>query len=249
MIEKKLTHDKLMDVFTNVINSSQSAGKLLSLANVLIPEYWLPAKIQGKDCLPMAERVLIWFRQNGFSGNRTKKNLYGYPGLFRDLFFHPNWVDMYPESYEDHRPFYLQSEEYGYGLLDTYRDYLEETLGEIVLKKEGKENAEELKHMLIKSSLMDLRKKIDLVSILGSERIESLYWATFEINPIDVVVDDFEAKAGAPDLFLWHPDPNRKLWFFAEVKGPADSLRHTQHEWFRENWETIQGHILIMIVT
>ena len=176
-------------------------------------------------------------------------NLDGYPGLFRDLFSSPVWVNEYPECYEDHRQFCLQSEEYGYGLLDTYKDSREKMLDETVLEKVAKDNAEELKYMLIESGVSALREKIDLVSILGSERIESLYWAIFEIDPDGEEVYDYTAKHGTPDLFLWHPNPQHELWFFAEVKGPGDSLRHTQHEWLRENWEKTQGHTVIITIT
>ena len=62
MIEDTVSHDSLVNLFSNAVNSSQSAGKLLSFANILIPETWLPVKTQGKKPLPIAERVLIWFR-------------------------------------------------------------------------------------------------------------------------------------------------------------------------------------------
>ncbi|MCZ7681156.1 MAG: VRR-NUC domain-containing protein [Sandaracinaceae bacterium] len=60
--------------------------------------------------------------------------------------------------------------------------------------------------------------------------------AVFETLPIDdegesgEVVFDFDAPDGAPDLFVWHPEPARDMWFFAEVKGPRDALRDSQFE-------------------
>ena len=80
------------------------------------------------------------------------------------------------------------------------------------------------------------------------DAIEHLYDAVFDVDPDDGFVYDEEVKPGAPDLFIWHPDPSLRLWFFAEVKGPTDHLRRTQFHWLHRHWDDIQGRAMLLIV-
>ena len=60
--------------------------------------------------------------------------------------------------------------------------------------------------------------------------------------------DEFFLEPGAPDLLLWHPDGTSGAWFFAEVKGPGDSLRSTQKAWLISNRECLRGHYLLVVL-
>ncbi|GAC1310395.1 MAG: hypothetical protein NVSMB27_47340 [Ktedonobacteraceae bacterium] len=95
------------------------------------------------------------------------------------------------------------------------------------------------------NELDDLRSKMKLACLLGSETIESLHEA---ILRFENDFDEYSVVEGAPDLFLWHPNPAYNLWFFAEVKGPGDHLRESQSGWIRGYWEHIRGRVMILHV-
>ena len=97
-------------------------------------------------------------------------------------------------------------------------------------------------------NLLDLYRKINLVQILGVNTIENLYDAIFYVDPIDGSIYDYGAKPGAPDLFIWHPDPAYMCWFFAEVKGPRDHLRESQYQWIQKHWDCVQGRVILLTV-
>lgn len=43
---------------------------------------------------------MAWFSLKGFGCERTRKNLYGYPGLFRELLGGPPWAEIEQEDCE-----------------------------------------------------------------------------------------------------------------------------------------------------
>jgi hypothetical protein len=97
--------------------------------------------------------------------------------------------------------------------------------------------------------LDELKRKIKLARLLGSEAIECLREAILpDFGTAFDDLDEDRVAPGAPDLFLWHPNPAYNLWFFAEVKGPGDSLRKNQSGWIRGHWEHIRGHVMIVHV-
>jgi hypothetical protein len=71
------------------------------------------------------------------------------------------------------------------------------------------------------------------------ERFEALCECVYEYEV-------YVRATGAPDLFLWHPNPDHGLWLFAEVKGPKDHLRESQCDWFRSHWEQIEGRAVML---
>ena len=58
--------------------------------------------------------------------------------------------------------------------------------------------------------------------------------------------DDSFTAVGAPDLLVWSKQYN--FWFFAEVKGPGDSLRPSQVAWINANWNSIAGRFVLVVL-
>lgn len=174
------------------------------------------------------------------------------------------------EGEREFRPLYTYCLELGEKMLETYKEYLvrrrerspflsrrfeRERLGLKGLnEREDLDESERLdlqglldasdKGLLVadKAALDDLERKIKLACLLGSEAIESLYEA------ITSYYDEYRVVGGAPDLFLWHPNPAYNLWFFAEVKGPRDHLRESQLGWMRGFCEHFLGRVMILHV-
>jgi hypothetical protein len=99
-----LTHEDLLEV--------------VSVPTLLVPWTWIEAYTQDKPPLtqavqdkppltqavqdepPLAQAVLDWLLDKGLLGDRTRKNLHGYPELFRDLLNPPPWVEVQLEDCE-----------------------------------------------------------------------------------------------------------------------------------------------------
>jgi len=182
-------------------------------------------------------------------------NLYGYPGLFRQLLFEPPpWIEVEFEDCEveideeralELRPLYLQC----VGNTELMRQQFEEHLHSPELQRvHFLDMAPSEQSEAILALMTELFcEKIDLANLIGIEGLEALPDAVFD----DIPGSGYwtcAAKPGAPDLFLWHPDKDRNLWFFAEVKGPGDRLRTTQTEWLREHWNDIDGRFVLIII-
>ena len=88
------------------------------------------------------------------------------------------------------------------------------------------------------------REKLELARCLGIEQFEAIFHSVFE--SFDEPFDEFMVMPGVPDLFVW--SESDQLWFFAEVKGPRDSLRGSQDAWIRANWETIRGRFALVLL-
>lgn len=226
------------------------------MPTVMVPDSWLRTEKDVKKKLPIAERALRAFAAEGLLGDRTRKvNLYGgYPCMFRELFEPPPWTCVEPEDVDgslseerksELRPLYLHCLERGTSLLEEYEPHLlaEGMAARYVIPESVV--SEDLLERLQTSDLLDLAMKINLASLLGRENLENIHDALFES---DVMLDDFEVISGAPDLFLWHPDPQRALWLFVEVKGPRDHLRPSQTKWIRRNWERVKGRVVLLTI-
>src|SRR5208282_5343292 len=50
---------------------------------------------------PLAQSLLKWLLAKGLHAERTRMNMYGYPGIFRELFSPPPWVQVEPEDCND----------------------------------------------------------------------------------------------------------------------------------------------------
>lgn len=177
------------------------------------------------------EKVLLWFCHQGFEGERDRKSnitglfpTSGYADLFASLVEMPDL--SYYESLDQAR-----KQEWSSSLATP--DDVALPLGQ---KRED----------LIRSLDSFRWKNQTLRSLsqaVGSDEvIESLYTSIIQK---DGYLGGTIAN-GTPDLFIWHPDSTLHLWFFAEVKGPRDSLRESQSIWIKQNWERIQGRVILV---
>jgi len=198
----------------------------------------------------MADLAIRYFLRLGLRCDRTRQDLYGYPGLLRDLTAPPPWVEVTPEDTEglvsveraaELQPLYIQANETDPQLLvEEYRKYLE--YQHTILEKVGL-------GLLTSLAMPDLsvklfREKLELARCLGVEQFEAIFHSVFE--SFDEPFDEFMVMSGVPDLFVW--SESDQLWFFAEVKGPRDSLRGSQDAWIRAHWETIRGRFALVLL-
>jgi len=194
----------------------------------------------------MADLAIRYFLRLGLNGDRTRQDLYGYPGLLRDLTAPPPWVEVTYEDIDglesvDHtaalQPLYIQANETDPQLLiEEYRKHLENqhtrlrNVGLGLLAFPGTDDL----------SVERFRQELELARCIGGEHFEPIFHSVFQF------FDDFIVMAGVPDLLVWS-EPER-LWFFAEVKGPRDSLRRSQDAWIRTNWDTIRGRFALVLL-
>ena len=239
----------LVQLLTQSLQSAQQTAEATVVPSLLIPRRALPSQLETDSPLRIEDQVLAWFWKNHFEGDRVRKNPHGYPGLFRELCEPPPWVEVTIDDVEGQlteararelRPLYVYFLEQGEKLLGTYQEYLALQREQFTVLPQllGSEGLLQLDS----NKLCDLERKIKLACLLGSEGIESLYEA---ILPD---FDEYSVVEGAPDLFLWHPDPAYNLWFFAEVKGPGDHLRESQAGWIQGFWEHVRRRVVILHV-
>jgi len=88
--------EELIQMLTKAMGLSHCSGDAILIPNILIPRHWLPTIWRVNGFCPISEKAIELFIQNGFSGDRTKMNLEGYPGLFRELFAPPPWIEVEP---------------------------------------------------------------------------------------------------------------------------------------------------------
>ncbi len=255
-MDKSSSSDSLLSLLLRATSLGQRTQEAILLPTILVRKDWLPLITDTKKKLPVAERVLNALRAEGFLGDRTRKNLYGYPRLFRELFGPPPWTCIEPEEIErtlseeresELRPLYVHCLERGAVLLEEYRAHLLEEFvsRQHILPKVTRDDLSPVLADMLGPQLSDLADKVNLALAVGRENLENIYDALFEP---DLMPEDFEAVAGTPDLFVWHPDAQLALWFFAEVKGPGDRLRPSQTEWIRRNWERVQGRVVLVTI-
>lgn len=190
-----------------------------------------------------ADVAMALLDQCGFKSDRTRYNLWGYPGLFRELNQPPPWIEIIPDDVDgpvpparkkDLRPLYLHANEASWAdLLVRFREHLDER--QMVMEKVGVRRPPQIQNF----QLDDFKEKLLFTRCLGTENFENLCDAIFEF-------DEFPPYVGAPDLFVW--DSQARVWFFAEVKGPNDGLRQSQADWVRNNWDSIKGRFVLLIV-
>jgi hypothetical protein len=188
-----------------------------------------------------------FFECFGFRADRTTMNLYGYPGLLRDLTGPPPWVEIEPEDcdgradadrLDDLRPLYRHANDFQISKLSRrYKQYLDERLQFLDQIDLHGELLPLVRHTVNDVSIAQFEDLLALARCIGAEAFENVAEAVFEY-------DEFPPFPGAPDLLVWLPDPNDGLWFFAEVKAPNDSLRKSQRDWLRTHWERIRGRFV-----
>lgn len=195
----------------------------------------------------MADLAIRYFLRLGLRCDRTRQDLNGYPGLFRDLNAPPPWTDVTPEDTEGRvsmereaelRPLYIQANETDPQLLvEEYRKHIEYQRTTLEKAGWGILTPPAMTHLSVEL----FREKLELARCLGVSRFETIFDCVFE------PFDEFRVMPGVPDLLVW--SDSNQLWFFAEVKGPRDSLRDTQNAWIRAYWEIIRGRFALVLLT
>lgn len=198
-----------------------------------------------------ADWALAAFHSHGFRGDRTRNNLFGYPGLLRDLSDPPEWVHVAPEDLlcemdEDRRselrPLIVHIQELTEAALIAHHRaerraaFVRQQLfeGRYIIIDDVKFETDAFREECF-------RELIGLGKVLGADLFYDIFDAVFEF-------DEFTPAEGAPDLLVWLPESEPSCWFFSEVKAPGDYLRDSQKAWLHQYWELVRGHYLITIL-
>ncbi len=234
----------VVELIRRSLASCASAGDLKNLPTFLIPRPYGLESWSSSGSRTSADMALAYYCCHGLSGDRSRKNLFGYPGLLRKLSSPPPWVeveprdsagDISPERAVELRPLVLvalqHSEESLVAQYQSERNrntlFLNEILGHtdsVVVQEIARDS---------------FRQCVSLGTCLGAV-FDAVYDAVF-------FFDEFTVADGAPDLLLWQPE-QPSMWFFSEVKAPGDSLSASQKGWLREHWELVRGHYSITLL-
>jgi hypothetical protein len=245
---------------TSAIPVGLSRNNVITFPIVLLPrDRFLLAKTASREhyqvrqtakVAPSAEliRDVLW--QLGMRSERVRMDGEGMLALFRRMMHPAPWVTVQPDDCDgqlsDERskeltPLYLLngSED---SLIRQFEDFhrerqlqlqfLHDPVPEILAQ------VERISPMVLEAFISELR----LARALGPETFEKLCDLIFNL------ADEFRASPGVPDLFIWDSDQHPLEWFFAEVKGPGDSLRGSQAAWLRDAWRSIEGHFALIMV-
>jgi len=158
----------------------------------------------------------------------------------------PPWVEVILEDTEgplsaereaELRPLYVQANQTDPDILiEKYRKHLD--FKRTMLKKVGLEEltSQAMTHLSIEL----FREQLELARCLGIKQCETLFDCVFE--PYDELI----VTPGVPDLLVW--SELHQFWFFAEVKGPRDTLRKSQANWIGTYWEKINGRFTLVLI-
>lgn len=199
--------------------------------------------------LSLEDLALSYFQSLGFYGNRTRMNLYGYLGDFRDLVDSPPpWIEAQgPGAFYNHvtgktqkvwKPFWESCFSHTFEELNEMR---------LTAQRAYKASREEL-GIEIPGDVQHLR---DFCEEFNFKRLYALAHAFGEEKLLQVAEfladwygDLYQALPGTPDLLIWRLKP--KMWLFAEIKGPGDSLLNSQINWITEFKDKISDNIFIL---
>lgn len=197
------------------------------------------------------EIVISFFKKIGLNGDKTTNSvkgypLGGYPGMFRDLYYPPEWVpELRMEEIDaplsqkrkwELRPLFYHIKELGTERAkEIYRNYTSKSFKSFY---ESNLLSPRLYQQILRLKMEDFSVILDLARCLTENEFEDILDALF--------FDRLELLPGVPDIFIF--DSEYSFWFFAEVKGPNDRLRQNQKNWIRENWERIRGRFLLIEV-
>jgi len=196
--------------------------------------------------------ALSYYQRVGFEGDRVRKNLYGYPGLLRDLSNPPPWINVEPEDLEGQpsketslelRPLIQQANETAAEtLVSTFlserrhaRAVAEGFLGVDTSPAQG---------LVDEASATAFRDLVALAKVLGVETFDRIFEVVFDLD----LGDEFTPVVGTPDLLIWHPTLTPAVWFFSEVKAPGDYLSEAQKQWLQFHWDVVKDHFLITML-
>jgi hypothetical protein len=221
----------VLSLLRTALRASQKAADAIAIPTLLLPRQWLGGRSGGRD-IRIEDAAVYWFRENGFFAERSYKGgQRGYAEVFRVLEYWRPWdPDLIRRDYRDS----IADQQAGVARILDLTD--EQRLAMSFSERFAEEQLEE---------------KLTLVETLTEEQFEGCYQAIFDSWEDDedgYVVEDFDVRAGAPDLFVWHPDAASGTWFFCETKAHGDYLGAAQYAWLREWWSHIDGRLLLILV-
>lgn len=233
----------LVEMIHHSLAASSAADSLTCL-----PAFLIQCPYKQADLGTAADWALTYYSSIGLYGDRTRMNLWGYPGLLRDLSAPPPWVEVKPEDVDGdishERALELRS------LIMYAQEHSEEELvARYQASVEHKASvlqpflgiSPDANSIIIDFEADSFRQVISLAKSLGVETFEAIYEAVFDF-------DEFSVASGTPDIFLWLSGQGQSLWFFSEVKAPGDSLRNSQKAWLHEHWKLVCGHYALTIL-
>src|SRR4051812_40990203 len=135
----------------------------------------------------LVDVAIAYLAQFGFQADRTRMDLFGHPGLFRELGQPPPWIEVTPDDVDgvisaDHqkelRPLYLQAHQLSIeSLRHRYKQHLMfrrermQTLGITAYDQTRRERILEV-----------LEDKLRLARCIGPEIFENLYQSIFDFE-------------------------------------------------------------------
>lgn len=234
------------NLLRHALSASWHAGSAVSVPTVMIKKPTSFKSWTSPGEYTAADMALDYFASNGILGDRVRQNLFGYPGLLRDLADCPPWVHVESEDTEPNtdpeRAWELRAmiehihncsdEE----LLDDFRRHhgsFARLSDELSLQRSPKELSNERENLF--------REMLSLGRAMGVDTFYKNHDAVFDF-------DEFIPALGAPDLLLWSPPGSGRFWCFTEVKAPGDSLRPSQANWLSTHFDIIRDHYFLTIL-
>jgi hypothetical protein len=193
-----LSSAQVLDLLTKALSGSHKVGDAIAMPSLLLPAQLVPGLDVERQAEPAVE---TWFREHGFFAERSHRGGRGYAELFRDVKGWETWdVEVLRRQYRDS----VRMEE----------DLLAK-LG--VLNTEEKRRADERSRARAEEKH---EERLALIQAMTEEQLDGCHEAIFELYEVEEGFwqPEFSPASGAPDLFVWHSDPVRHLWFFCEVK-------------------------------
>jgi hypothetical protein len=233
----------LIAVIRRSLRASAEAGVATCFPTLLLER---PGLHLVKEKVAAADAAIAYYSCRGFEADRTRMNLFGYPGMLRDLGSPRPWVEVEPEDMdEDISTERLQELR---PLIEHAQETSEDALvGEWMANRDHRNRARHIMDIETAPSVVtaegaeSFRRLVALGKVLGAETFKAIWQAVFDF-------DEFTPASGAPDLLVWLPKGDPALWFFSEVKGPGDSLRSSQTAWLHQHGELVRGHYLLTIL-
>ncbi len=248
MSDKK---DSLVLQIRNILKISLNCDGILTMPTLLISDVE-NSKLKSK---PAADKAIDYFNEAGFDCDRSRMNLYGYPGLLRNLAEPPPWIHVEMEDVIGEVSSVRNAE------LRTLLDYIHSTdaaLLDDLFITDWRQNFEaiyrqssitecvaplsdESKEFMEVEAHKSFSRLVNFGTAMTNQEFCSIWGAIFDF-------DEFALYPGVPDLLVWISNSSVSFWFFVEVKAHGDYLSRKQKEWLRSNWNLVCGHYLLLLI-
>jgi VRR-NUC domain len=218
----------VVDIVSRALAASHEAAGVLLIPTILLDRDQLGEGVKRARGPHLVDYVAGWFLAHGFHAARSSVGIgQGYGAIINEI---QDWYGSTIATLRSRQKIKLSE-----------RTASLEKLNIPVAERSALEEADNWL----------FEEKLALRQILSEEQCEACYNAIFPsyTDEDGTWVADFREGAGAPDLFVWHPDPSLKLWFFCEVKSHNDSLRTTQRDWLQSFWKQIEGRFIICLLS